>query len=355
MVLQSFLLIFVLFCCSPALAADEAEIARFNASYSEYRSLASSRKWRSALSALETAYDSATVVYAERPADFAKLRHLLGRIQLRVGEPKKAMVHLNAALSSYESLYGEKSSELINVLLDKAVAEEKKPGTIRHVKRAVRIAKADSALLLAQTNAKVANLLIKNRLSPGSYLRDAYTGLDETLGRGDPQFAKVALIRGKLALAKTRRESAIRYFNEALDVFVAENSAENRHFELVTGAFLVQAYEAQNKSDEATRHCLIIGQKKPFDPNAEYMPVYKKPPEYPARALAMRTSGNVVVEFTVDEMGFTRDHKVVRTTHSVFDSSAIAAVQKFRYAPQYLDGVAVATPGVQNRLVYSSE
>ena len=352
MVLRLFLLVFVLFWGSPALPAFEAEIARFNESYSEYKSLASSRNWHSALSALESAYDAATVIHADSPADLAKLRHLLGRVQLRVGERRKAMVHFRFALSAYERLYGEKSTELIEVLLDKAVAEEKEYLTIRHAKRAVRIAKADSALLLAQTNAKVANLLVKNRRSAGSYFRDAYTGFDETVGRDDPQFAKVAFNWGKFEFANSRREAAIRYFNEAVDGFSKQDSQESRHFELITRAFLVQAYEAENMSDEATQHCLIIGAKKPFDPDADFLPVYKKAPKYPRKALRTQTQGSVIVEFTVDEMGFTRDHKVFKSSDSVFDRSAIAAVQEFRYAPQYKNGVAVPTSGVMNQILY---
>ena len=78
----------------------------------------------------------------------------------------------------------------------------------------------------------------------------------------------------------------------------------------------------------------------------------KKAPKYPRKALRTQTQGSVIVEFTVDELGFTRDHKVFKSSGSVFDRSAIAAVQEFRYAPQYKNGVAVPTSGVMNQILY---
>jgi hypothetical protein len=46
MILRLFVLVSVLLCACSTLAADEAEIARFNEAYAEYQALASAERWQ---------------------------------------------------------------------------------------------------------------------------------------------------------------------------------------------------------------------------------------------------------------------------------------------------------------------
>ena len=74
------------------------------------------------------------------------------------------------------------------------------------------------------------------------------------------------------------------------------------------------------------------------------------PPEYPATALAQHIAGIVVLEYTVDTSGETRDvHVVEATPPGVFDQAAINAVKHWRYAPLLVDGAAVEVP-VRSRM-----
>jgi protein TonB len=67
-------------------------------------------------------------------------------------------------------------------------------------------------------------------------------------------------------------------------------------------------------------------------------------PAYPAVALRSRQSGWVVVDFTVDPEGRTRDITVVNAQpRRVFDNAAIDAVRRYRFTPAMSNGVAVAT------------
>ncbi|HUH32122.1 MAG TPA: energy transducer TonB [Rhodanobacter sp.] len=67
-------------------------------------------------------------------------------------------------------------------------------------------------------------------------------------------------------------------------------------------------------------------------------------PAYPAVALRSRQSGWVVVDFTVDPEGRTRDITVVSAQpRRVFDNAAIDAVRRYRFTPAMSNGVAVAT------------
>ncbi|WP_444943003.1 TonB family protein [Microbulbifer sp. ZKSA006] len=87
-------------------------------------------------------------------------------------------------------------------------------------------------------------------------------------------------------------------------------------------------------------------------------PVYKAKPRYPNAALRRGIEGYVVVEFTVTKTGAVRDARVVGGYDSkgnptnVFNRSAIAAAERFKYRPQMEDGQAVERYGVRNRISY---
>lgn len=67
-------------------------------------------------------------------------------------------------------------------------------------------------------------------------------------------------------------------------------------------------------------------------------------PAYPPVALRSRQSGWVVVDFTIDAEGRTKDITVVDSKpHRVFDSAATDAVRRYRFTPAMSNGVAVAT------------
>jgi TonB family protein len=68
-------------------------------------------------------------------------------------------------------------------------------------------------------------------------------------------------------------------------------------------------------------------------------------PDYPESALTQRISGSVVVEYTVDTHGETRDiHVVEASPPGVFDQAAMNAVKHWRYAPLVVNGTAVDVP-----------
>ncbi len=100
----------------------------------------------------------------------------------------------------------------------------------------------------------------------------------------------------------------------------------------------------------------------------EYLPIVKVQPAYPRRALSRGMVGWVTLEFTVTREGTVKDPVVIENCawvkppqaagqcannpNSVFDSAATKAVQKFRYKPRVVDGVAVETAGVQNTITF---
>ena len=82
----------------------------------------------------------------------------------------------------------------------------------------------------------------------------------------------------------------------------------------------------------------------------DYYPLYTKSPKYPRSAIDGRRKGYVIVEYSVDEFGFTQDVTLVEWegAKSVFEPS-IEAAKKFLYAQRFEDGKPVKTEGVRNK------
>jgi protein TonB len=78
---------------------------------------------------------------------------------------------------------------------------------------------------------------------------------------------------------------------------------------------------------------------------ASLKPLKTVPPEYPQSALVSGLSGSVLLSFTVDTKGETRDVQVVQSTpRGVFEHSAVTAVKRWRYQPVIVNGAAVEVP-----------
>jgi protein TonB len=78
---------------------------------------------------------------------------------------------------------------------------------------------------------------------------------------------------------------------------------------------------------------------------ASLKPIKTVPPEYPQSALDRRVTGSVILSYTVDAKGETRDVQVVQSTPpGTFDRAAVAAVRHWRYQPMVVNGTAIEVP-----------
>ena len=86
-----------------------------------------------------------------------------------------------------------------------------------------------------------------------------------------------------------------------------------------------------------------------------YKAISKTPPFYPTRALGRGLEGSVILEYTINTEGRAIDIKVVDTSNTIFDRTAIQAVEKFVYEPSInLDtGLPIDTPGVMHAVTFS--
>ncbi|MDO6748337.1 energy transducer TonB [Gilvimarinus sp. 1_MG-2023] len=90
----------------------------------------------------------------------------------------------------------------------------------------------------------------------------------------------------------------------------------------------------------------------------DLLPRIKVAPNYPRAAASRGIEGEVVVSYIVTRSGATRDVQVVSAVRAdgspttIFNRSAIAAAEKFKYKPRENNGIAIEVHNVQNRFVF---
>jgi protein TonB len=90
--------------------------------------------------------------------------------------------------------------------------------------------------------------------------------------------------------------------------------------------------------------------------NPGLMPLVKISPEYPGRAAAAGIEGYVVVEYTVTRLGLVVNPRVIDSyPRGYFENAALRAIQRFRYNPHQVNGVAAERHGVQQKFTFELE
>ncbi len=89
--------------------------------------------------------------------------------------------------------------------------------------------------------------------------------------------------------------------------------------------------------------------------DGEIQPIRKFKPAYPRGPQSRGIEGYVIVEFTVNKMGAVENAVVIESTNSAFEKSSLRAVAKYKYKPRVIDGVAVETSGVMEKISFKLE
>ena len=200
------------------------------------------------------------------------------------------------------------------------------------------------------------------------YMRAAHEIFAAEFGAVDPRVGLTNFYLGKMKFSRGQYKHATKYLEAALPSMGGE-SDNMKSLRLVTRALLVQAYESWGKSDLATPHCVAIGAESQFSPNQDYKPIFRLAPQYPGELLARGVEGFVEFEFTIDEKGFVQNPTIIRSTRDntrdsrsvkrlgsrtelSFEAAASEAIKRFRYAPRFVEGEAVAVDSVKTRISF---
>jgi protein TonB len=96
--------------------------------------------------------------------------------------------------------------------------------------------------------------------------------------------------------------------------------------------------------------------KSTFGIGGQMVPFIKIAPQYPAAAASKGVEGYVDVMFDVTELGSTDNIRIVGYVPStVFNKSVIKAVKGWKYKPNEVEGVAVKTFDVKDRVRFTME
>ncbi|GGI94306.1 cell envelope biogenesis protein TonB [Shewanella hanedai] len=119
----------------------------------------------------------------------------------------------------------------------------------------------------------------------------------------------------------------------------------NHPYELRAHAYLVDLYEREGESSKSTQHCIAIGSMRPWLGDQEQVPLYRHSPNYPKSYARKGKEGWVQLSFTIDESGFVTDPKIIDSKGgSRFETESLKVIQKWRYAPKFVNGKSVAAP-----------
>jgi TonB family protein len=116
---------------------------------------------------------------------------------------------------------------------------------------------------------------------------------------------------------------------------------------------LVDALSQEGRDDEATPHCVVLGEYK--DASEPLTALFVVPLDIEREQLREARGKAINVDFTVDAQGFVINPRIMSSTVDGLDEVALAAISQFRYAPRFVDGEPVVTTNVHYTFDISRE
>ena len=328
--------------------------------------------WRAYLEAKESGNPAAVIETSRNaldigrevfPADDQRLPALMSNYGVALydaGDLAAARPILKESVDLTAEIHGKDSEKMIPVLMNYADARaefQNSQAMERTYNQALKVAEKNwgrESLDYAGISLRAGINIFEQARSDeaGKYLRRSNKIFTDLVGEEDIRTAYARFFLGKMEMTKRDYRDATNFFLSALPGFGGDSDAA-REFEIITRSFLVQAYESRGMSDEATEHCLVVGQKSMLSPDQDYQPLFRKAPAYPRPMLISNIQGHVDFAFTVDENGFVRDPEVIDAVgNDAFIEPALEALRGFRYAPQFRDGQPVVVDDVKTRITF---
>jgi len=319
---------------------------QFKDAYHQYQAAIKTPDKSKQLEFAQLSYDLGKQVYGEQDINTARLGFNLASIYNNTHKPEQARKVLEPLIDIYKKQLGEYNIELVDIYFAyaKSLPHKKRDMAERYYRKSLTVIDEQSEkdpLLkaLITLDAGIELLAIGSRKS--KMILDAQEYLIEQFPANDKRVVKANFYAGKYYLARKKYSKSAEHFESNLAVFEALEGPTHP-LELNTHAFLINALEKTGKSDEATKHCIAIGKMRPWDDDQEQRPLYRANPKYPKSMARAGQNGSVQIEFTVSDFGFVTDAKVINLEESKgFHKEALAALEKWRYAPKFENGIAV--------------
>ena len=339
-------------------AQGNSDTASFNEAYRQYNELSSQGEFRESLP-----YARQALTYGRRINEgvnqtTAALSHNYALNLYRVAQYDEAIDEFETTINEYREVYGEESEALASALFDAGVTYAATRFRPREARRNIRDSVSIISDLYGERSITFGDMSMRAGIvlldeaglvdDADSYLENSLEIYEQEYGNTNINTALANFYLGKLNFIERRRTQAAEYLTKAVEGLRGDEEGRNRQLLLTARGFLVQIYEARGDSELATEQLLLISQAVPPSGEADAVPIYTEPPEYPARAARRGIQGWVQVAFTLDELGYPRNPTVVDAEpYDIFDDASLRVITKFRFAPFIEDGEPVAKDNVQ--------
>ncbi|TKB48314.1 energy transducer TonB [Ferrimonas sediminicola] len=284
--------------------------------------------------AARLAFDLGSKEYGKDSINTAKLALNLAN---HTRDDTEALALLQPALEVFQRSYGNNAIELLDIYL----ALQQHSRRADYHEEYVRISAShygESSYTHGLMLMDLANAMTHSNPRKGHrYARMALPLVAQEKGGKTVQRAEAEFLNGLYAQGFDRTDEAIEHFETVVALF---RELDYSHpYALAAHSRLVPLLEKKDRSDEATAHCLAIGQMVPWQDDIEATPLYRTPPRWPSAALKRRQEGAVVMKLTVDKQGFVSDTELLDNQGPKgFVKETKKMVSQWRYAPKFEDG-----------------
>jgi len=317
-------------------SAADSERDDFRQIYGQYQKYIQQEDWSNALAAAEKALQRGLQVFDEKSENVANLRLNYAKLLIRFEKFDPAAQQLESALAAKEKAPGKSPEQLIEILLQLGVAShhsKRASVSAKHLKRAAKLAAGTSnASYEASVNfaagLSLVNLGSSRRAKP--FLERAQEIYHKMLGETDPRGAITSLHLGNIQLTEKDHKAARRSLELAV-LGLTSPSAAHRQFALASRRLLVQVLERLDLGDEATVHCVDFAKIKANGGSARPELLHRGP--FPGTQLFDEfTSGDVMIEFTVDEAGYVSNPQIVFSSAKELNRTMLKWAQTQRWS-----------------------
>ena len=337
----------LLFQASTGNADDKAEFQRV---YQQYKQHLEAEESSKAQDAAAQAYTLGSKLFGKKSVNTANLAVNYAILLNDSGDYRQSRRVLRGKLPILEDHYGSDAIELVPILvqLGRLQFDPQRPGAaLEHFSRASWLAGShESKLYRAHQCYEIAQELLQRggiRFAE-QYIQSAHQIYADELQENDVRLGLTSFHMAMWATGRRQFEKATEYFNGSLAAFKTSDGPI-REMEKTIRKRLVELYEALEQPERATEHCLVLGAREPWSlPPA---PIYRARPVYPQDAIDDKLSGEVSLEFMIDEQGYVRNATVTRSSENALNDIAVTMIRKYRYAPRFERGKPVATEGIE--------
>ncbi|MCW8108686.1 energy transducer TonB [Alteromonas ponticola] len=339
----------------------------FSDVYSEFQSALAANQHKKALKLAEKSYHLGVEKFGENSVNTEALIFNYGNMLVANYQYKDAISVFMEVERRYEKRYGKYSAELFELYITIVDAmdslDEKTERLFRkqHVDYLRKIilkmpgalddlGDPEAAIALYYQGAlaiKSAAYLPSFNSSIVKYMDRAIAMMSKHLNIQDERLIMVQFLQADFLKIAGDEDKAIAQLENIVQSFEHLGEANHR-LALLSRGRLVAFFEDAGESEKATEHCVAIGKMTPWNENQYAQPIYRIEADYPNNYESLQKEGSALISYEIDDKGFVRNAEIKATQGgSLFGEAAKKAIEKWRFAPKFVEGKAVSVKGQQ--------